>query len=433
MAANIGPVNAREAGPRLADLTDDLLWPLMLRAPGLALRAGRIGLVFFATLIVALLLSLGVSIDGLVGAGRNWAAVMGQVSPASESLLWSAYISTPLTLVREFPITTLVFVPVSLLIWIAALGAVARMVACELAQGVHVPWPEALGFAGKRLLSMLGAVLGPVVFVWFIGLGLAVGGLLLLRWPGLNVAGGLLYGLSLMGGFVAVFVLVVYLLGHNLLIPAVVCEGTDSFDAVQRAYAYVCGKPLRLILYTVFGVVQWALVAVIAMAIATGVVTFTAKGASAWGGKGGEAIWAATHQTLAGAAALMSGQGGMGSRGTAFMGMGEQPTAVATPDFRAGLEGTYRAEAWLVGLWAGVPVGLAFAYTVCLSMAISTTIYLIVRRINDGQDVAEIWMPGMIEGTMAESLAARAQAGAPFMPPEGAPPPRGMGEAMENE
>jgi len=37
-------------------------------------------------------------------------------------------------------------------------------------------------------------------------------------------------------------------------------------------------------------------------------------------------------------------------------------------------------------------------------------VYLAIRRVCDGQDTAEIWMPGMMEGVMTESLRGRAAA-----------------------
>jgi len=46
---------------------------------------------------------------------------------------------------------------------------------------------------------------------------------------------------------------------------------------------------------------------------------------------------------------------------------------------------------------------LSYIYTA------STLLYLMMRQINDGQDHAELWVPGMIAGTMAESLRIRAE------------------------
>jgi hypothetical protein len=40
-----------------------------------------------------------------------------------------------------------------------------------------------------------------------------------------------------------------------------------------------------------------------------------------------------------------------------------------------------------------------------------------MRRVCDGQDVGEIWMPGMIEGTMAMTMESRVKASAPAVVP----------------
>ena len=42
-------------------------------------------------------------------------------------------------------------------------------------------------------------------------------------------------------------------------------------------------------------------------------------------------------------------------------------------------------------------------------MSVNTAMYLGMRRVCDGQDWSELWVPGMIAGTMAQSLAGRAK------------------------
>src|SRR5690606_24154595 len=54
-ATPAAPRLARESGPRLAELAEDLIWPRLLHAVGLALRPSRIGLALFTLVLIRLL------------------------------------------------------------------------------------------------------------------------------------------------------------------------------------------------------------------------------------------------------------------------------------------------------------------------------------------------------------------------------------------
>ena len=71
-------------------------------------------------------------------------------------------------------------------------------------------------------------------------------------------------------------------------------------------------------------------------------------------------------------------------------------------------EGSFRTASWMIRLWTMVPVYGLLACIVSCAVACKTIVYLSMRRICDGQDMAEIWVPGEIEGMMKSSLAGRA-------------------------
>ena len=62
----------------------------------------------------------------------------------------------------------------------------------------------------------------------------------------------------------------------------------------------------------------------------------------------------------------------------------------------------------MIRFWTTIPVILVLASFLSCCVSVSTALYLGMRRVCDGQDWAELWMPGMIAGTMATSLAGRA-------------------------
>ena len=70
-------------------------------------------------------------------------------------------------------------------------------------------------------------------------------GLFLLNIPGLNLIGGLLYGASLLLGFLVSMIAVGYAACFPMLIPGVIVENCGGGESVQRSYSYVLTRPIR--------------------------------------------------------------------------------------------------------------------------------------------------------------------------------------------
>lgn len=355
----------------LDDLTADLIWPRLLRAAALALNPARLGIAFFAVVALMLVLSLARAIAGpeVDFVGPRWStvaafvdAVLRRDAPDAGQALYSMFIGTPLALLRAAPLATIAGAILAVVITAIAGGAISRMAACEFSLGMSVPWPQGLAFAVKRLASLLGALLGPVVIVWVVAALLALGGLLL-RVPALNVVAGLLYGLTLLVALAAALLMGAYALAKPLLIPAVACEGADAIDAIQRGYAYVFAKPLRLILYGVILILEGLLMLFVVGALVYAAATLAREASGAIAGEYGRATLAAAHE----------------------------PAPAADPE--AGWS-TARAAAWFIRLWLGALFALWAGYALCFYFTASTLLYLAIRRVADGQDMNELWLGG---------------------------------------
>jgi hypothetical protein len=378
--------------PMLTDWWRELLWPRVLTAARLGIRPERLGLGFFAVVLGAVLIEIGLTVDAqLVPAGPVWPWMKPSSAEANLATLWLTYVSVPKALVLGLPITTLIIGPVLLTCWLVMLGAVSRMTACEVSLGEPLSWTDGLRFALEHWKSLLGAILGPLVIVWVIAGVLVLAGLLA-RWPVTNVIFALVYGVALAAAFLAVMVLVLYILGHNMLIPAVVCEGTDAIDAIQKAYRYAMARPLLLVFYLVLGAIGWLIVVGVVWLIVSWTIGFAARATGTWGGEGYWMIWRPTLDTAAGlgfpAGNLRPAQGAMFSVGAS-----------------------------IIRIWVLIPAMLVFAAAVSCGIAVHTVIYLVMRRVCDGQDIAELWIPGMIAGTMKVSLEGRGQVVAESQPP----------------
>jgi hypothetical protein len=353
----------------LGDLTSDLLWPGLLRAPAMALRPDRLGIALFTLVLLAALakvpaLWLDASDAGLSALlSPTPAADNTALAPYLVGLIRHAVLELPATLLHTYPWTTLWFVLAGAL----ALGlgglALARQSALEFSLRVISPWTRGVGFALSRLGSALVGLLVPPALVALGALFLAAAGWALLSLQYANVLGAILYGLGLLGGLLAVVLAVLYLFSLPMILPAIACESTDGLDALQRAFAYTLARPARLVLYAGILLLQGAIVVTLAHTVASLAVEFTTAAAGAW------------------------------------------TTLPSTTGPKAG-SGTNNLAAHILSFWNDLPTLLAAAFALSYAFSASTILYLLMRRLCDGQEVSDLWMPTMIPGTHAPTNAA---------------------------
>lgn len=376
------------AAPAFEDWWASLLWPRLLTAVVLGLRPGRVGLAFVGLAATSVLLGFGLQFDRWIGRGTIDVPTPISAAAALDPLwVWSVAVDLPLALVRGVPFTTLLMGPCVLALWAVLLGAISRLAALEFALGQFGAWHEGLNFAAARARSLVGVALGPAILVWGVALLLAVGGWVG-QWPGLNVLGALLLGLAMLLGLFAVVVVAGMAIVHGLCVSAVAADGADAIDAVQRGFAYLFTRPLRLLFYLVLAGVGVVLVGVVATWLLASTLDFTSRGIAA------------------------------------FMGP-ERARPFAWPlrlGYSAGADdlGTLaKATSRIVGFWAGVAGMLVQAIVVSGAMGAATAVYLAIRKACDGQDPADLYLPGAMEAAMADAAAARltpgtASAGGPI-------------------
>jgi len=383
------------AGPGFSwrDVTGALLWPRLLDAPGLALRPARLGL----GLVLVVLLALAGRLPELwlepgkgpipVASERVDAGVTRVVAGVArlEHLEILGGVATalegPWAAARAYPWSSAaVAVPMLLVMGLLG-GAIARSAATECSLARRMPWTAALGFAAGRWRSMIFALGAPLVVALIVIGVLAVLGSALLGIPYVRAAAAVTFGLLLLLGGVGTVALGGYALGGIMLVPAVACEGTDAIDGVQRVYAYVVARPVRLVLYLLVLIVVAAVSAVTLYWLAGRAVALAAWGASLLL----DAEWAEAVRLAA-------------TRGDAARAL-ESPGIGGAGDKRAALAS--------VGFWGRMPSLLTAAYLASLWFSAGTVLYLVVRRLNDGQDVGELWTEGGLAAPMVEGADAR--------------------------
>lgn len=136
----------------------------------------------------------------------------------------------------------------SVLVWGLIGGAISRVAVVGLVQGERVGVRNALRFAVRKAVPLVGAPLIPVLGIVMITTLLAGFGLLY-RLPGGSVVAGVLALLPLIGGLLLTLMVIGLAVGWPMMPASVACQAEDGFDALSRSYAYLRQRPWNLLGY----------------------------------------------------------------------------------------------------------------------------------------------------------------------------------------
>jgi hypothetical protein len=291
--------------------------------------------------------------------GLALAEAAGGITALSPERFLSAVVTIaalPGRLALARPVDTLVLGLPMVLVFALFGGTISRGVASEFATARLTDWPADLRISITKLGWSFGALVVPVALAGLLLGVIALGGSML-GVPVLNVLAALLYALGLILGLTALVVLALHALALPMIVPAMMCEGTDGYDAVQRSYAYVLARPLRLLLHAAILLVLGAISIAVVATLARLTVATTDWAASALTGDAGVRVLEGSDDLAA-----------------------TQPAAHAV------------INAWRALVFVTVS-GFAFSYF----FTAGTLLYLVARRICDGQGTSEIWDPSETE------------------------------------
>lgn len=269
------------------------VWPLLLRAGGMSVHPGRVIIGMMACLVMlgagrlfdtihrALVDNPSARFDGMLIQWRFW--LFGVFPTPSRAI---SGLSLPdfndLQDVFRLEPASLFLIAALACVFALASGAMARMVAVDIAADADMSTRHAVRFSLARWKSLLLAHLIPIGFL--IGAMLALGafGKVLLSLNGVAIFGTALFGVAAVVGVIAMGVWFALSLGGWMLAPAVVCESTDAVDAMQRCAAYIFKRVGHTLLYLAI-IVGVGLVALwIVRYIFIGGFEFAAASAQQW-------------------------------------------------------------------------------------------------------------------------------------------------------
>ncbi|MBL8892603.1 MAG: hypothetical protein JNL67_21685 [Planctomycetaceae bacterium] len=248
---------------------------------------------------------------------------------------------------------------IGLLVWSWVGTLICRHSALALVRADH-RWSATIRFTNQHYLDALFSFLIPLATVVVLSLPLvACGWLLVANLPSILGAPLAVFGAGF--GLLIGVVLLGFVLGWPLMLPAIAFEGRDSFESISRAYAYILQRPLHSILV--------ALAAIVIGSLAGYVVelffSFSANGY----------LWALSWGANAGS-----------------------PQRLAEI-----LQPTESTDSAIVQYWTGpwLRTGLATfellgrAATYAMFWGLASGSYLLLRRYLDQTPLDEIYRPGM--------------------------------------
>lgn len=306
-------------------------------------------------------------VEQMPGVGLNQSAFAPGYWPPAQPQAWLqgplgqawAELSLPFTAIfsREISFARFCYLLLcglwSLAVWAFIGGAITRYAAIELTRQEKLSWGSLLGYARTKWPSYFAAPLFPLLGVFVAAVPLAILGLIL-RAGGFGVAFvALLWPLVLLAGVVMAILAVGLWFAFPLMWATISTEGTDSFDALSRSYAYTLQRPLRYLLYvllaTLIGLITWVFVVIFANAVVQ---------LGLWG-----VSWGSGSERLG--------------------------LILASDDST----GAFGFGSWLIGLWNRVVTLIANGFIYSYFWVAATAIYLLLRFHVDATELDEVYLP----------------------------------------
>jgi hypothetical protein len=248
---------------------------------------------------------------------------------------------------------------VLLFIWSFFGGAIARLAALDFARDERPQVGQGIAFGLGKFGSFFWSPIVPLIFVAVLLLCNVLLGVVG-RIPGAGpIILGLLYVLAALSAFLVVLLLIGTCFGALFMWPTIAMEGTDSFDAISRAFNYLYARPWKTIWCVLVAIVY-------GLAVLLFVVAFA-----------GLLLYIAEHS-------VARGMGYRFARIGEFLQSGAPPEQSSFPELWAAV--------WMRVVHITV-VGLVLGFWASYKISAMTIIYSVLRRDVDGTEMSEVFLP----------------------------------------
>jgi hypothetical protein len=302
---------------------------------------------------------------------------LGSIVSAGSGVQW---------LVTQHPVFFIIYAIAYFAIFAFFGGAICRSAAVEAARDEVISPMDALRYARQKFGGLaLAPGLPAGIFAGVLVVFVVCSILGVIPWLG-ELLTGILFGLALLGGFALAMILIGTVLGLHLTWPTIAAEGSDGFDAVSHAFAYVSQRPWYAAFYSwvllLYGAVCFVVVRLIALTTLKLTHVCSDWGMSFFGAAGSartdavsklDAMW---HMPAWSDLSFLPAASGHGFWGAMY----------AAP-----LNWSESIAAALIAIWVFLVVGLVGAFAVSFFFCGSTQMYFLLRRNVDAVDYDEIY------------------------------------------
>lgn len=278
----------------------------------------------------------------------------------------SEYFSALGWALRYHPTYTIIFFLIKLAVISVAGGAMCRISALQFAKDERPGLSESLKYGMDKFKSFFTAPLIPLIIIFLTGLFISLLGLLAnIPWVG-ELLAAIFMPLALIGGILITILIIGTIAGFNLMFPAIAYDGSDCFDALSRAFAYVFAKPWKLILYTLtaagYGIITYSFVRFFAFALLSSTRLFLKSGIFASNTDKLDVIWPSPS----------------------FMNL------LGSPNQTAGIW-TESVSAFLINLFVLIIAALVTSFIISFYFSANTVIYALMRNRVDNTALDDIY------------------------------------------
>ena len=310
----------------------------------------------------------------------------------------------------------------SLAVWAFCGGVITRIAAVQLSGKDRISLSQAINFVMKRYTSYILSPILPLGVIAAIVVALILFGLLgLIPLIGDVIILAVLYPLVILAGLVMA-VLLVGLVGYPLMYTTLSVEGSDTFDALSRAYNYVFQAPWRFIWYSAVAIVYG--MAVTFFVVFMGSLTvYLGK----WGANQTASAIYSTHtpdylylnapKTLGWRELLLKGSdieqvNEITTVGTRKVITLKDKDEADAKKYRESYYWYHHVASWIVTFWLTLMLLMLLGFGYSYFWSAATSIYLLMRKAVDDTELDEVFL----EDDAAD------QPG-PNVPPINVPPP----------
>jgi hypothetical protein len=253
-------------------------------------------------------------------------------------------------------------------VWAFFGGAITRIAAVQIAREEKISLKESVQFASSKLLSYGGAPVIPLAFIAIFWILCAAGGLI--SWiPKVgDLFAGILWFLPLIAGFVMALILVGWAVGWPLMFATISVEGSDSFDALSRSFAYAFQRPWHYLFYALLALIFGSICTFFVLLFAD-LIVYLSQWAVQWGG--GESLSEMLQQLFY------------------YAPIGWRPgSQVQEPS------GITRFAAICAAFWLYLVFLMVIGFVYSYFWSASTIIYYLLRRDVDNTEMQEVYLEG---------------------------------------